>query len=157
MNRRKALKVLVGGMGLAGAGAVGVPALVTAIAPAAGGGGSVWRRLGTAEGFEVGAVKLTTIERTAEEEAAGLLEKGVYVWRRSADAFVVFSRACTDLSCPITHDPGNGWFFCPCHGGIFDEEGQPRAGPPSRPLYRYATRITGGLLEIDLRSVPPHA
>lgn len=156
VNRRKALKVLVSGMGLAGAGVVGGSTLVTAVAPAARSGGSAWRRVGQADGFEVGAVRLAPVERTAEEAAAGLLEKGVYVWRQSTERFVVFSRSCTDLSCPITHDPGSGWFFCPCHGGIFDEEGEPRAGPPSRPLYRYAARVSDGHLEIELRSVPAH-
>lgn len=156
MRRRTALKVLVGGMGLAGAGVVGGPALLTVTAPAWREGEPTWRRLGEVSGFTVGRVALTAVELTEEERAAGLLEKGVYVWRRGDGDFVVFSRACTDLSCPITHDPGSGWFFCPCHGGIFDEEGNPRAGPPSRPLYRYATRLRDGALEMDLRSVPPH-
>lgn len=162
MRRRTALKVLVGGMGLTGAGAVAGPAIVTAIAPAWRRGAPTWRRLGAVGDFDSGSVALASVERTDEEQAAGLLDRGVYVWRRSGgtggdgEEFVVFSRACTDLSCPITHDPGSGWYFCPCHGGIFDEEGNPRAGPPSRPLYRYDTRLREGVLEIDLRSVPAH-
>jgi Rieske Fe-S protein len=77
------------------------------------------------------------------------------VWAESPDQFVVFSRACTDLSCPVRWDPGSQWFFCPCHGGIFDRRGEPRAGPPAVPLHRYQTRIRDGILEVDVFSVPP--
>lgn len=89
--------------------------------------------------------------------ARSLDEKGVYVWRKSekeADV-VVFSRNCTDLSCPVKFDEGSECFYCPCHGGIFDKQGIPLAGPPSVPLYRYANRVRGGVLEIDLNSLPP--
>ena len=29
------------------------------------------------------------------------------------------------------------------------------AGPPNKPLYRYANRVRDGVLEIDLFSLPP--
>jgi menaquinol-cytochrome c reductase iron-sulfur subunit len=87
--------------------------------------------------------------------ARSLGEKGVFVWRASEEEVVVFSRNCTDLSCPVTWDPGSNWFYCPCHGGIFAQDGTNVAGPPTRPLYRYANRVQNGVLEIDLLSLPP--
>jgi Rieske Fe-S protein len=57
----------------------------------------------------------------------------------------------------VNWDAGSQCFYCPCHGGIFDREGVPMAGPPPEPLYRYTTRVRDGVLEIDARSVPPMA
>ena len=57
----------------------------------------------------------------------------------------------------MRYDPGSTFYYCPCHGGIFNQAGDPVAGPPARPLYRLATRVRGGVLEIDLTSIPPAA
>ncbi|WP_164102419.1 QcrA and Rieske domain-containing protein [Candidatus Laterigemmans baculatus] len=97
-----------------------------------------------------------TAERATAKGASGAaVAQSVYVWRRSAEEVVVFSRSCTDLGCPVTWDPGSHCFLCPCHGGIFAKDGERMAGPPDRPLYRYANRVRDGRLEIDLSSVPP--
>ena len=83
--------------------------------------------------------------------------QAVFVWQRSESRFVVFSRSCTDLGCPLDYDPGSTCFFCPCHGGIFGQDGERLAGPPNRPMYRYAHRVRDGVLEIDVSSIPPGA
>lgn len=155
MDRRKMLSWMIGAGTLTSVGIVGIPALITAVSPVAiTGEEEAWREVGRLEEFAVGTVKEATVpilhERWAEEPKA----QGVYVWRPDAERVVVFSRACTDLSCPVHYDPGSGWYYCPCHGGIFDREGEPVAGPPKYPLYRFAHRIREGILEIDLSSVP---
>ncbi len=114
-----------------------------------------WRSLGLAHKFPVGQIVASRVE--VKDDAAQLNEKGVFVWRRAEDDFVVYSRSCTDLGCPLSHDPGSNWFFCPCHGGIFDTEGQRRAGPPKKAMWRYKVRVRNDQLEIDLLSVPPMA
>jgi Rieske Fe-S protein len=145
-------------MGSAVAAIIGVPALVTALSPVLRRQRApVWQGIGPVSDFPVGEVQPAVVAVTRDDVATSMHEKGVYVWRAEVDRIIVFSRNCTDLGCPVTHDTGSGWFFCPCHGGIFDHEGQRRAGPPDRPLYRFANRIRDGMLEIDLRSVPPMA
>jgi hypothetical protein len=37
-------------------------------------------------------------------------------------------------------------FGCPCHGGLYDAEGNRRAGPPVRSLDRYTFSIKNGRL-----------
>jgi menaquinol-cytochrome c reductase iron-sulfur subunit len=54
----------------------------------------------------------------------------------------------------LDYDRGSACFFCPCHGGIFRQNGERLAGPPKRPMYRYAHRLRDGIVEIDLQSVP---
>jgi len=154
MERRTALIMLVVGGSAATGAAVGIPVAIFALStdpdhrPQ-------WRDLGPAEDFEVGAMTAARVQRDAEAAKNQVVEAGVYVWRPALDDFVVFSRSCTDLGCPITFDPGSRCFFCPCHGGIFDGQGERMAGPPDRPLFRYTHRLQHGILQVDLLSVPP--
>jgi Rieske Fe-S protein len=55
------------------------------------------------------------------------------------DALNVLSSSCAHLGCPvrwITRE-GEGEFLCPCHGGIYNINGEYVAGPPPRDLYSY--------------------
>lgn len=156
MNRRTFLSWLAAAGGAAFAGVLAIPAAITALSPVTRRkrDGS-WVPVGSLGEFPVGEMSKAVVPVPREDWAESLREKGVFVWRPSAEETVVFSRNCTDLSCPVNWDPGSGWFFCPCHGGIFAEDGRNMAGPPDRPLYRYANRVHDGMLEIDLNSLPP--
>jgi menaquinol-cytochrome c reductase iron-sulfur subunit len=156
MNRRKLLVGLIALGNLTLAAVLGIPAALAALSPALRARrDATWRPVGPLEGFPVGEVVKAAVELDDRQWSAAFGEKAVYVWRRSDSETVVFSRNCTDLSCPVNYDPGSTCFFCPCHGGIFAQDGTPMAGPPSEPLYRYANRVEQGILEIDIHSVPP--
>lgn len=136
---------------------VGVPALISLLSPILKQKTAPrWREVGTLDEFPVGKVTKAVFDPSRRDWAGSIREKGVYVWRKGDDEFVVFSRSCTDVGCPVNYDEGSRCFFCPCHGGIFSQDGERMAGPPPRGLYRYEARIREGqVLEIDLRSVPP--
>jgi menaquinol-cytochrome c reductase iron-sulfur subunit len=158
VDRRSWLRILVKGSGAAVVGVLGIPALITVFSPVVTRRrGAVWRPIGPVAGFPAGEVTKAVVPMGHEDWTRGLETLAVYVWRPAEGEVVVYSRNCTDLSCPVRYEPGSEWFFCPCHGGIFSREGEPVAGPPSRPLWRYATRVRGGVLEIDLNSLPPMA
>jgi menaquinol-cytochrome c reductase iron-sulfur subunit len=156
MDRRNFLKWIIKGGGLMTAGMVAAPVLVTILSPLFQRRASLWAPVAEVADFTPGEVRHALVDtRRKDWTARSLREKGVYVWRAGPERFVVFSRSCTDLSCPVVHDAGSGWFFCPCHGGIFNQEGERMAGPPRQPLFRYTTRVQNGMLEIDLYSLPP--
>lgn len=157
MTRRELLKRLIQAGGAAYAAVLALPALIYTLAPLGDRRQALWRAVGTLTAFPVGGVQQAAVPLPHPEWAKGTLEQGVYVWRPSATELVVFSRSCTDLGCPLGWDPGGEVYLCPCHGGIFAKDGARMAGPPKHPMYRYLTRIRGGQLEIDLRSVPPEA
>jgi Rieske Fe-S protein len=158
MTRRTLMKRLLQAGSLLVAAVIGIPALLTGAAPAITRRRlENWRAIGTLEEFPLRSVREARVNPSLEGWPRELGPALVYVWRRTEDEVVVFSRACTDLGCPVTYDPGSAWYFCPCHGGIFDHEGRRRAGPPERPLDRYASRVRNGMVEIDVRSVPPVA
>lgn len=156
MERRDVLILLVCGGSAAVATVVGVPALIYAVAPAGSRRGEAdWRDVGRLDEFPVGEITDAMVHPAAEATDIQSLRPGVYVWRRTAEEVVVFSRSCTDLGCPVTFDRGSHCFLCPCHGGIFDQQGERMAGPPDRPLYRYENRARDGVLQVNVSSVPP--
>ena len=38
--------------------------------------------------------------------------------------------------------------MCPCHGGVYYEDGARAAGPPPRGLFEYSTKIENGKLYV---------
>lgn len=157
MERRAVLAVLVQAGSAVVALIVGIPTLIYALSPLGKKrSGEDWRALGPLDDFPVGEVKKGIIQTAETSGSRQTVPQGVYVWRRPQEQeTVVFSRSCTDLGCPVLWDRGSHCFLCPCHGGIFDHNGDRMAGPPDRPLYRYANRVRDDVLEIDLSSVPP--
>jgi menaquinol-cytochrome c reductase iron-sulfur subunit len=156
MHRRKLLTVAMGVGGAILSGIVAIPTLIAALSPAwTRRSGEAWRTAGRLEDFPVDQVVLAPVSVERGDWSRSLEVKAVYVWRKSSNEVVVFSRSCTDLSCPVNFDSGSECFFCPCHGGIFAKDGTPMAGPPKVPLYRYRNRVRDGELEIDLYSLPP--
>ena len=158
MQKRRFLKLIVLGIGAVPAVIGGIPALLTAFSPLIGRSKEPeWRVVGRLEQFPLNRVTKTEVELLSEDWARTVPRKGLYVSRLFERELIVFSRSCTDLSCPVKWDPGSACFFCPCHGGVFNSEGERLAGPPKRPLYRYKWRVREGLLEVDLNSLPPIA
>jgi Rieske Fe-S protein len=52
----------------------------------------------------------------------------------------VLSNSCAHLGCPVrwlVNAEGEGEFLCPCHGGIYDINGNWVGGPPPRGMYSY--------------------
>lgn len=70
------------------------------------------------------------------------------------DNFLVLSVNCTHLGCGVSWFPESGLFLCPCHGGVYYENGERASGPPPRGLYHYDWRIVEGLLEIRSPHLP---
>jgi cytochrome b6-f complex iron-sulfur subunit len=51
------------------------------------------------------------------------------------------STTCTHLGCKIYWESENSRFFCPCHYGVFDTDGNVVSGPPPRPLDSYKVEV----------------
>lgn len=158
MTRRSFFGLLVAGGAFLVAGVVGIPAFLMGLSPVLRlRGRESWRPVGRLDDIPVGAVHEGIIPRDSKAWPRSLRQLAVFVWRRSESDLVVFSRSCTDLGCPLDYDRGSACFFCPCHGGIFAQNGQRLAGPPNGPMFRYAHRVKGGVLEIDVLSIPSGA
>jgi Rieske Fe-S protein len=70
-----------------------------------------------------------------------------------AEQFIALSSICPHLGCRVHWESHNKRFFCPCHNGVFDPEGQPVSGPPKsagQELSRYPLKVEDGLLYIAI-------
>ena len=58
-------------------------------------------------------------------------------------ALNVLSNSCAHLGCPVRWvvREGEGEFLCPCHGGIYNLNGEYVGGPPPRGMYSYAFEV----------------
>ena len=91
-----------------------------------------------------------TVTFPAGEWSAARVNAAVYVVRQN-DSYKIFSNTCTHMECPVHWDDSLHQFLCPCHGGLYDIDGQNVGGPPPKPLPQYVHRIDGTTLYIENR------
>jgi len=63
--------------------------------------------------------------------------------RTPAGELRAFSAVCTHLACIVQYRQDLSHVWCACHNGHFDLNGQNIAGPPPRPLERFAVNVRG--------------
>ncbi|NNG17432.1 MAG: ubiquinol-cytochrome c reductase iron-sulfur subunit [Gemmatimonadales bacterium] len=103
-----------------------------------------------------GKVRLTVRNFPALSRPRGALkilpqgqETPLYVLAEDDGGYAVLSPICTHLGCTV--DVDGATLLCPCHGSTYDRRGRVLRGPAERPLRRYPSHLSDGVLEIDLR------
>lgn len=158
-SRRSALFWMAGGAGVIAAGAVAAP-VVGFLAGVISKPPGTWLRLKPVSQFPINEIRLETFESPyalSWDGAAG--RTGAYVRYLGADGagehqFQVFAMNCTHLGCAVTWFPQAGLFMCPCHGGVYYENGDRASGPPPRGLYKMPWRVNGDVLEVEAPHLP---
>lgn len=69
------------------------------------------------------------------------MRKTVFAVRQPDGNVMVLSNRCTHLGCAVDFSLSSGQFTCPCHGGIFDSQGNVVEGPPPKPLTRLTCKV----------------
>jgi Rieske Fe-S protein len=77
-----------------------------------------------------------------------------WVRRVEGNIFQVFAVNCTHLGCPVRWFQESGLFMCPCHGGVYYEDGSRASGPPPRGLFTYDYKVEKGKLWIKGGQMP---
>lgn len=71
------------------------------------------------------------------------------------DQFRVLAVNCAHLGCPVSWFPRSGLFMCPCHGGVYYENGDHASGPPPRGMFHCVWRVNEeGKLEVQAPHYP---
>jgi menaquinol-cytochrome c reductase iron-sulfur subunit len=110
---------------------------------------SAWINLGPVSGFPEDQTRLATYKNPFTQPWDGQTgEVPCWVRHIEGDKFQVFAINCTHLGCPIRWFQESRLFMCPCHGGVFYEDGQRASGPPPRGLYVYQHKVENGQLMI---------
>ncbi len=97
------------------------------------------------------------IGQTKEARFSALIQDGyqkversytVYV-HRGEDGYKCFDPACTHLGCKIKFEDDKRRYFCPCHGGVFDEKGSVLSGPPPKGLIEHPVKVENGMIKVS--------
>lgn len=109
-------------------------------------GEEVWTELGPVEEFpkDRPSERIISLEiRDGWENKK--INQAVFVLPGSSEP-KVYSSICPHLNCPVSYDPQERQFRCPCHNSFFDQTGKTLAGPSPRPLDRLPSKVEEGNL-----------
>src|SRR5262249_31527870 len=119
-----------------------------------------WVKLGPLSQFPLNQTRLVIFDNELGQPWDGMAARmGVYVRNqgnevKEQDRFLVFAMNCAHLGCPVTWFPQSGLFMCPCHGGVYYENGERASGPPPRALFRIVPELRDGELWIQAPHLP---
>ena len=69
---------------------------------------------------------------------------GIFIRKAADGRHEALSAKCTHAGCAVSWKADKNEFFCPCHAGRFDSNGEVLSGPPPRPLDRLPVEVVGG-------------
>lgn len=153
-RRRLFTRISVVAAGAIGA-LAGIPVLGFVLAPLVRPARPSWRSVGRVDSFQIGQTVKVDFTDPSPLPWSGITAKTAAWLRRVAEnEFIAFSINCRHLGCPVRWVDGARLFMCPCHGGVYYEDGSVAAGPPPEPLARYAVRLKDGQVEIQTSPIP---
>jgi cytochrome b6-f complex iron-sulfur subunit len=130
MKRRKLLSLLLTILGFTAVGSFVYP-LVRFLAPAE----------GKTKVKQISLKKAEIFLGEAKEIALDSLP--IIIINRPGKGFIALSRVCSHLGCLVDYNKIQNNVICPCHGAIFDLEGNVVSGPPPKPLQRFPLKVEG--------------
>ena len=102
--------------------------------------------------IEVGETKEVKFKTMVEDGYQTVQREYVVFMRRYPDKIVVFDPSCTHLGCRVLYKKEQGRYLCPCHGGVFDEDGKVVSGPPPQALVKHGVRVENGRILVNRRA-----
>ncbi|MHB8259343.1 MAG: QcrA and Rieske domain-containing protein [Bacteroidia bacterium] len=91
---------------------------------------------------------LSQSANAALNTAGGSVSSNGVVVANDAGTFVAVAESCTHNGCNVMYDNKAKDFYCPCHGGTYDTNGNVTGGPPPLPLKKYTVTQSGHILTI---------
>ncbi len=140
--RRQFLSFITGAIATFLAAAYTVPAVAYILGSSLRQGAEQWIPLGSIAKVALGT---PTLFKAKVERSTGWVTSdkdiSVYILTENGRDFIAMSNICTHLGCRARWISDREQFFCPCHNGVFDKQGNVVSGPPPRPLDRYSVKV----------------
>jgi Rieske Fe-S protein len=133
----------------------GIPIIGYLFGPVRGRAGQAWIKLGAVASFPEGQTRLATYDNPFRVAWDGPTAKiACWVRRAGNEQFQVFAVNCAHLGCPVRWFQESRLFMCPCHGGVYYEDGSRASGPPPRGLFEYEYEVRNGQLWVRGGQLP---
>jgi Rieske Fe-S protein len=114
----------------------------TALAPSFERRGPAWLRAAALEDLEDDEPVAVTLRVARQDGYAPVVDRTVVYLVKVGERDVrALSSTCTHLGCRTSYDRESRRIQCPCHGGVYDLQGNVVEGPPPAPLPALSTRI----------------
>ncbi len=154
-SRRSFLFTLGLALNVVAATLVGIPVIGYILGPVRRRTAQAWISLGPLQNFPEGQTWLATYQnpfRVAWDGATA----DIPCWVRHIDGerFQIFAINCAHLGCPVRWFAQSRLFMCPCHGGVYYEDGSRASGPPPRGLFEYEYQVRDGKLWVRGGQIP---
>jgi Rieske Fe-S protein len=91
-----------------------------------------------------------TLRVARQDGATEAVDRRVVFLVRSGNAVRALDSTCTHLGCRTRVNADAGVIECPCHGGVYDLQGQVVSGPPPQPLAEFPTRVEGAQVLVQV-------
>jgi Rieske Fe-S protein len=129
--------------------------LVSPILAAQKNGYKRWVTLGDLDEFPENQTRLAKFKNPITGVSDGKTDDlPCWVRRITGEQFQVFAINCAHLGCPVRWFAQSSLFMCPCHGGVYYQDGARASGPPERGLFEYTYKVEDGKLMIEAGQLP---
>lgn len=143
IDRRHFLKMVVaGGSALIGT-MLSIPAIGFILSPLFTKQQLTWSTVGVIDDIPYGIPTPRIVELvTGSGWEAKPVARIVYVVRHENGDVLALSNICTHMQCDVHWDQSLLQFLCPCHGGLYNADGNNIGGPPPQPLPQWVHRTS---------------
>jgi Rieske Fe-S protein len=122
-----------------------------AFAPAFARRSDSWLRASTLDNLREGEPVPITLRVTRQDGFTQVVDRTVVYLVKTGESEVrAMHSTCTHLGCRTSYDAESKQIVCPCHGGVYDVNGQVVAGPPPAPLPQLNARVEDGTVFVQI-------
>jgi Rieske Fe-S protein len=117
----------------------------TTLAPSFSRREETWLRAASLDGLPENQPVPVTLRVTRNDGYSQVVDRTVvYLVRTGEEDVRALQSTCTHLGCRTSYDRKSKRILCPCHGGMFDVNGNVIGGPPPAPLPALLTKVENG-------------
>lgn len=141
-ERRRFLGGMIAAIQAVIAGSVGMILGGAAISPALARREETWLPAAPLDNLPIGTPTPVVVGVARRDGYTQVVEqRTIFLVRTDSSTVTALDSTCTHLGCRVSWDAERRELLCPCHGGVYDEKGAVKAGPPPAPLATLATRL----------------
>src|SRR5262245_26000141 len=125
----------------------------TTLAPSFSRRDETWLRAAELESLPDNQPVPVTLRVTRSDGYSQVVDRTVvYLVRTGEQEVRALTSTCTHLGCRTSYDRKSKRILCPCHGGMFDIQGNVLGGPPPAPLPALATKVEAGNVLVQVQA-----